>query len=75
MDNVQNCDSYINIQSPQTYRSYLHITQLFTIDTRSIVRIIHFVCFSRRATVAYSLGYLLLSRGETENELRKMWEG
>jgi hypothetical protein len=23
MDNVQNCDSYINIPSSQTYRSYL----------------------------------------------------
>jgi hypothetical protein len=22
MDNVQNCDSYINIRLPQTYRSY-----------------------------------------------------
>jgi hypothetical protein len=24
MDNVQNCDSYINIPLPQTYRSYYH---------------------------------------------------
>jgi hypothetical protein len=23
MDNVQNCDSYINMQSSQTYRSYI----------------------------------------------------
>jgi hypothetical protein len=25
MDNVQNCDSYINIPSSQTYGSYLYI--------------------------------------------------
>jgi hypothetical protein len=24
MDNIQNCDSYINIPSPQTYRSHFH---------------------------------------------------
>jgi hypothetical protein len=24
MENVQNCDSYINIPSPQTYRSYFN---------------------------------------------------
>jgi hypothetical protein len=24
MDNVQNCDSYINIPSSQTFRSYVH---------------------------------------------------
>jgi hypothetical protein len=35
MDNVQNCDSYINIPSSQTYRSYivfifyLSATQIF----------------------------------------------
>jgi hypothetical protein len=28
MDIVQNCDSYINIPSPQTYRSYLFIVYL-----------------------------------------------
>jgi hypothetical protein len=30
MDNVQNCDSYINIVSPQTYRSCLRREFIFT---------------------------------------------
>jgi hypothetical protein len=30
MDNVQNCDSYINIPSSQTYRSYLSMELIYT---------------------------------------------
>jgi hypothetical protein len=30
MDNIQNCDGYINVPSPQTYRSYQHYNQVET---------------------------------------------
>jgi hypothetical protein len=37
MDNVQNCDSYINIPSPQTYRSYYEINSY---EQHSLTKII-----------------------------------
>jgi hypothetical protein len=33
MDNVQNCDSYINIPSSQTYRSYFRNVLLFCVSS------------------------------------------
>jgi hypothetical protein len=40
MDDVQNCDSYINIPSSQTYRSYLpKMTETFHIVSRIEVAI------------------------------------
>jgi hypothetical protein len=33
MDNVQNCDSYINVPSSQTYRSYfIHLLFIFGVN-------------------------------------------
>jgi hypothetical protein len=40
MDNVQNCDSYINIPSPQTCKSYLEI-RLISEDNLDYVWIVY----------------------------------
>jgi hypothetical protein len=54
MDNVQNCDSYINIPSSQTYRSDMQVITVEFPETIGILIHSHFVLISRLE------GYFLL---------------
>jgi hypothetical protein len=54
MDNVQNCDSYINIPSSRTYRSDMQVITVKFLDTIEILIHRHFILISRLE------GYLLL---------------
>jgi hypothetical protein len=66
MDNVQNCDSYINIPSSQTYATYIRKLGLLT-ENRS-------VCFSGAVYIWVSLwlgAYIAVAFRITFHTLRK----